>query len=228
MDFSEISIADWNDAMVRKYHKNGTRFEKGFFLKRKMEYGVFQKMLHYASIKKTDKVCDIGCGEGFLLKEIEGARYIVGIEISITALKRAKEILNNRPEIEIIKADAQKIPIPDEIFDVVLCSEVLEHLPDPKIVLKEIHRIIKHKGRLVISVPNEKRVRCILSMARMFKLSGMVEGVSTEGNVQNEWHLQEASEKWLKEICRDLFEIKKIEFYPKFLDLRIITLTEKK
>jgi len=52
MDFSKTSIADWNDEMVQKYHKEGTRFERGFFLKRKMEFGVLKKMLNYASIKK--------------------------------------------------------------------------------------------------------------------------------------------------------------------------------
>jgi len=228
MDFSNTSIADWNESMVQKYHKDGTRFEKGFFLKKKMEFNIFQKMLNFANIKKTDIVIDVGCGEGFLLREIQNAINIVGIEISITALRRAKEILKDRSEIDIIKADGQEMPISSETFDVVLCSEMLKHLPDPRIVLKEINRILKHDGRLVISVPNEKRAQQFLKTARMFGLSGIVEGVSTKGKITNEWHLQEANKEWIYDICKNLFEIQKIKFYPRFLDLRIIALATKK
>ena len=38
------SLSEWNDLMVQKYHKDGTRFEKGFYLKRKMELQILQKI----------------------------------------------------------------------------------------------------------------------------------------------------------------------------------------
>ena len=228
MDFSKTTIADWNDQMVQKYHKDGTRFERGFFLKRKMEFGVLKKMLKYADIKKSDRVCDVGCGEGFLLKQVGKAKKIVGFEISITALNRSKEILKERPDIITVKADAQKIPVANESFDIVLCCEMLEHLPDPTIVIKEVHRILRNGGKFVIAVPNEKGSQDLLRFARKLKLSGMVEGVSTKGKVTNEWHLQDASKEWLKTICGELFEIKKISYYPIYLHLRIIAVAIKK
>jgi len=228
MDFSKTSIADWNDEMVQKYHKDGTRFERGFFLKRKMEFGVLKKMLNYASIKKSDRICDVGCGEGFLLKLVGQAKKIVGVEISISALNRSKEILKDRPDIVTVKADAQKIPLPNESFDIVLCCEMLEHLPDPKIVMNEVHRILRHGGKFVLAIPNEKGSQNLLRFARRLKFSRIVEGVSTKGKVTNEWHLQDASKEWLKTICGELFEIKKITNYPIYLPLRIIALAIKK
>lgn len=213
--------------MVQKYHNNGTRFERGFFLKRKMEFIILQKMLNLAKINEKDRVIDIGCGEGFLLKEIKNVAELVGTDISKTALNRAKEILTSRPEIKLVKADAQRMPISDDYFDVILCSEMLEHVPYPKIVLKEFYRILKKTGNFVISIPNEKRTQKFLNISRKFGFSGIVEGVSTTGNEKNEWHLQEASNSWLDEIVKDVFTIKKIEMYPKFLNLRIIALLKK-
>lgn len=52
--------------------------------------------------------------------------------------------------------------------------------------------------------------------------------VNTTGNNKNEWHLQEASEIWLNEIIKDLFEIKKIEMYPKIFKLKNYCSFEKK
>jgi len=49
--------------------------------------------------------------------------------------------------------DAQEIPFANEIFDSCLCTEVLEHVPDPMIVLKEIRRILKPGGRVLLTVP---------------------------------------------------------------------------
>ena len=87
------SLSKWNDLMVQKYHKDGTRFEKGFYLKRKMEINILKKMIDLCKPNSNKKIADIGCGEGFLLKEILTGEKIVGIEISITALKRAKKFL---------------------------------------------------------------------------------------------------------------------------------------
>lgn len=75
----ENTLADWNDTMVKRYHSEGTRFERGF-----------------------------------LLKKIKNVAELVGTDISKTALNRAKEILTSRPEIKLVKADAQRIPISDE------------------------------------------------------------------------------------------------------------------
>lgn len=223
----ENTLADWNDAMVKRYHSRGTRFERGFFLKRKMEYLVLHKMINLARMTEKDKVIDIGCGEGFLLKEVKNVAELVGTDISKTALNRAKEILTSRPEIKLVKADAQRMPISDDYFDVILCSEMLEHVPYPKIVLKEFYRILKNNGSFVISIPNEKKIQRLLNLSRKFGFSRAIEGVSTTGNDKNEWHLQEASNRWLNKIVKDLFTIKKIEMYPKFLNLRIIALLKK-
>ena len=55
----EESLSNWNDLMVQKYHKDGTRFEKGFFLKRKMELGILKKMIKLSKINSKKKIKEI-------------------------------------------------------------------------------------------------------------------------------------------------------------------------
>ncbi len=160
------SLSKWNDLMVQKYHKDGTRFEKGFYLKRKMEINILKKMIDLCKPNSNKKIADIGCGEGFLLKKILTGEKIVGIEISITALKRAKKILKTRNDINLIQGDAQKLPIPNDYFDIILCSEMLEHVPDTRIVLNEFNRILNKSGILVVCIPNEKQGQKLLDISK--------------------------------------------------------------
>ncbi|WP_206110708.1 MULTISPECIES: class I SAM-dependent methyltransferase [Pannonibacter] len=55
-------------------------------------------------------------------------------------------------KIDIV-SDVCSIPQPDASFDVILCTEVLEHIPEPVAALKEFSRLLKHEGRLIITAP---------------------------------------------------------------------------
>lgn len=55
-------------------------------------------------------------------------------------------------QIDIV-SDITEIPVPDCTFDFVLCTEVLEHVPDPILALNEMHRILKKGGRMIITAP---------------------------------------------------------------------------
>jgi SAM-dependent methyltransferase len=52
-----------------------------------------------------------------------------------------------------VKADASLLPFPDQKFDAVICSEILEHVPDPKLVLGEVFRVLRPNGSILICVP---------------------------------------------------------------------------
>ena len=52
-----------------------------------------------------------------------------------------------------IVSDISAIPLPDEIFDAIMCVEVLEHLPTPLIALREFSRLLKSGGRLIVTAP---------------------------------------------------------------------------
>lgn len=88
---------------------------------------------------------DIGCGDGRLGRMWRGDRY-VGLDHPATGAAW----YGARPHVF---ADAACLPFMDASFDHVALLDVLEHLPEPRVALREIARILKHGGKLFINVP---------------------------------------------------------------------------
>ena len=104
---------------------------------------------------------DVGCGEGrhtlsaYLKPEVE----VVGVDLGMadlrTAHARIDDMANYAPEGSVLfaQADGLCLPFADASFDRVICSEVLEHIPNYLSLLEEIDRVLKPGGQLCISVP---------------------------------------------------------------------------
>lgn len=102
---------------------------------------------------KPTSILDAGCGEGFTLNKLKEAKIgktLEGIEYVDAAIRLGKKL---HPKITIKKGTIYKLPYKANSFDVVLCTEVLEHLEDPEKALVELKRVAKKY--LVLSVPNE-------------------------------------------------------------------------
>ena len=94
---------------------------------------------------------DIGGAEGYtanLVRKLFNAK-VMSTDLSETACKRAKEIFN----IEAVACDIHELPFNDNQFDIVLCSETIEHVTDYELAIKELLRITKNV--LIITVPHE-------------------------------------------------------------------------
>lgn len=102
---------------------------------------------------KPNKILDVGCGEGFTLNKLKENKIGLGIE-GVEYLQDAIDLGKKfYPEIKIKKGNIYALPYSNNQFDMVLCTEVLEHLDDPAKGLKEIIRV--SKKHCLISVPNE-------------------------------------------------------------------------
>ena len=128
---------------------------------------------------RPKRILDIGCGSGFLagliMKELPGIE-IHGIDFSITALKRCK----NTSQVYCVDIERSHIPFKDQAFDLIICSEVLEHLFGPEHVVAEIYRLLTIDGIGIITVPNFSFWRF-----RLQSLIGMVPNiVSHPGHFQ--------------------------------------------
>lgn len=99
------------------------------------------------------RVLDVGCGEGALAAALKaaGAAYVAGIEIHTQAAAVARSRLDCVVEGSVLDV---ALPFASADFDYLIFADVLEHLPDPDIVLKRCLPFLRRDGRVVISVPN--------------------------------------------------------------------------
>lgn len=98
-------------------------------------------------------VLDAGCGEGFTLNKLmlnQIGQSIEGVEYTKEAIAFGKKLF---PKANIKHGSIYDLPYKDNSFDLVVCTEVLEHLEDPKKAMSEIARV--SKKYVVLSVPNE-------------------------------------------------------------------------
>jgi 2-polyprenyl-3-methyl-5-hydroxy-6-metoxy-1,4-benzoquinol methylase len=104
------------------------------------------------------KVLDFGCGNGAQTVEFirDGCR-IVALDVDEGELKLLSDYLRSRNERSIlpVRYDGRGLPVADASVDVVLCYEVIEHVGDEELALREIRRVLKPGGEAVISVPNK-------------------------------------------------------------------------
>jgi len=95
---------------------------------------------------QNTQTLDIACGTGFLLTKINGKKY--GVDMSEEMLSIAKQ--KNIQNLVLKKSFAQKLTFENNFFDYVVCTEAFHHFEDPLLVLKEIKRVLKKDGILII------------------------------------------------------------------------------
>ncbi|MBA7636687.1 Ubiquinone biosynthesis O-methyltransferase [subsurface metagenome] len=106
--------------------------------------------ISYVNKLKPGRILDIGCGPGFFLSAIDERWEKHGIEPSSQAAEYAKSI----NDINVISGRLEDANYPKGFFDIVYVYHVIEHLSDPKAMLKEVNRIVKLGGRLIVGTPN--------------------------------------------------------------------------
>jgi len=122
-------------------------------IQKKLIENFYKNVLEILRPLKVDSILDVGCGEGFTLnkfKEEKIGKNLSGIDYSDDALKLGAETY---PDLKLKKGDIYDIHEKDNSFDLVMATEVLEHLDDPQKALKELIRV--SKKYVMLSVPNE-------------------------------------------------------------------------
>jgi 2-polyprenyl-3-methyl-5-hydroxy-6-metoxy-1,4-benzoquinol methylase len=114
----------------------------------------FEKILA-REVKKLDinSILDAGCGEGFTLEFLQNQKIgnvYEGIDFLKTAIDIGRKV---HPKVKLMQASIYELPYKNDSFDVILCTEVLEHLDHPKDALNELFRV--SKKYVLLSVPNE-------------------------------------------------------------------------
>lgn len=106
------------------------------------------------------RILEVGCGTGSKFGFLIADNEYYGVDIAEEALARAKA-----RGIKVVMRDVQKtLPFKDNFFDLVICSEVFEHILDPMSTLKECRRVLKNDSIFFCTVPNHFTIKNRLAM----------------------------------------------------------------
>jgi len=144
------------------------RFQTKYISRNPIERYLNHRFHHtiYSLIKEARprSILDVGCGEGIVMRYVLDSIpevKVEGIEIHLESLKIAKKI---NPETRVCQGTIYELPFKPDSYDLVLCTEVLEHLQDPEAAFLELYRVSKRF--VIVSVPNEPLWR----LANMMRL----------------------------------------------------------
>lgn len=141
--------------------------ERGYLTGRRLAFydlvaGYCSDLVEREAARATPvELVDAGCGTGHLLLEVRrrlgDAVRLTGADFSKVAVARTEAIV---PGVRGVVASVYRLPWPDGSFDVLVSTEVLEHLERPRDGLAEYLRVVRPGGHLVLTVPNGPFDRC--------------------------------------------------------------------
>ncbi len=112
-------------------------------------------VLEYLDPQPGDRILDCGCGRGFYLLfvgRLASSCHLSGVDLDQTVVAEARRHLP--ADVGLAQADAMRLPFPGSVFDKLIMSELLEHLPNDVDGLLEAHRVLRPGGVLAITVPH--------------------------------------------------------------------------
>lgn len=132
----------------------------------------------------NQRILDIGCGDGVLLSLIGHGR-LYGVDLDQSSLDYAA----TKVKAKFLKVPAELLPFKSGFFDVVIATEIIEHLDQPEKLLAEAKRVLKRSGRLILTTP-----------------------VKTTAGLTDRLHVREFTSAELLQLCRGYFKRVKISF----------------
>lgn len=186
---------------ARKLHENTPA--NWYFESIKVDF--FQKLWHqtrFDNVAKVmervnGKVLDIGCADGIFSKVIlerTKANKLIGIDVLPASVNWANKHWKN-PKTKFLVGDAHNLKFPGGYFDAVFIMEVLEHVANPRRVLKEVKRVLKKNGYAVFLVPSDS---FLFRLIWYFWLH-----FYPRGWVWNHTHIQTYRKNYLTKICKE-------------------------
>lgn len=122
-------------------------------------------LLAAAALRGGERVLDVACGTGLVsfaaANAVGPAGEVLGVDLSGAMVDAARQRAQQRgvSNAAFARMDAERLALPDASFDVALCALGLMYMPDPEQALREMRRVLRPGGRLVVAVWGE-RARC--------------------------------------------------------------------
>lgn len=145
-------------------------------------------MIEYLDIQPREKILDMGCGEGFysmIFDQLYDCE-VIAVDYDPEILSLAKKWLGGSSRVTVEQGDITNLRFPDNYFDKIVCTEVLEHVEDDKTAIKELFRVLRPGGVVAITVPNKNypllwdplnKIRESLGLGHFSPMSGFWGGI---------------------------------------------------
>ncbi len=101
--------------------------------------------------KQNLRILDVGCGEGQVSSSFAENNKCYGVDISEVSLDAAKK---KNIKTYCVNLENEKLPFESNYFDIIICSEVIEHICNSDNLLHEINRVLKMRGHFILTFPN--------------------------------------------------------------------------
>lgn len=115
-----------------------------------------QTIFEWIPLDDEARILDCACGRGFYLNMVRhvSACRLVGLELEADIIAKARRNVGHLPGITLTRGNIYALPFPDDHFDGVILSEILEHIDDDVAGLREVWRVLKPGGVVAITVPH--------------------------------------------------------------------------
>lgn len=115
------------------------------------------KLISLLDIQENVRFLDIGCGTGWAVGEVarlvDNKGLFYGIDLSPKMIERAQSKFSGKDNFHFLQANAESIPLDDDSFDIIICTNSFHHYLHPDKALNEMYRLLKKGGKIYILDP---------------------------------------------------------------------------
>ena len=205
-----IDVRSWNDTFARE-HDIDDYYARSGFLIRWIEQRRLRFIRDMVSAGTADRILEVGCGGGHVLRMFPEAD-LTGVDVSGEMLKKARRNLRGYP-VQLLQGELHELDLPSGGFDAIICTEVLEHVVDPRAVLSQMKRLLRPSGRVVVTFPNDPLVNRLKSIIRGSGLTILppFRRISWGGD---QYHLHVWRVREMRSLLSEYFRVSRVRFAP--------------
>jgi len=162
----QINQAKW-DKWAKSLDSNGWKYR---YLRKAQT-----RVISLLDLKKGMNFLDVGCGTGWAIGQVANlvndAGSFYGIDLSPKMIEKAKENFRGRSNFYFIKSNVESIPLGDEFFNIIICTNSFHHYLNPNKAVREMYRLLKKGGKVYILDPTADywRVKIADKIIKLFE-----------------------------------------------------------
>ena len=173
-----------------------------------------KRVYEYLDNMEGGKLLDIGCGPGVMVKyAINHSFEFYGIDVAKNMIDQCSEMFEDIKSAHFFVGEIEKIQYPENFFDVVTAMGVVEYIDDDIIAIKEMYRVVKPGGIIIITLPNKRSPYRIWDRIIYRKLKNLVKKIVRRNNKEIVIHREYNEKKYCNLLQQNSLKIIDVVYY---------------